>query len=200
MRDEAAEYYRLKTDAVDALVNADVSNSPVVSAAELRKYKSQSRWRLSPAVKAILIKFWFAAALCFFFMWGTQLLDVLDTLFVLTVGGGLVTDLLTNNALRFVAAGPGSNDKFMMYPGKRKFVTLPLNILHSGIVVWLTYSAYNIINVYAQTLFSMPEDSYFLGVEPLGFGLIYTALDLIIIGMKRLLCSIINDAKLANKN
>ena len=60
----AAEYYRLKTKAVDDLVGANVSNSPPVSEKELRKYR-KTRWlHLSAGVKAFLIKWWFVGAVC----------------------------------------------------------------------------------------------------------------------------------------
>ena len=51
-----SEYYRLNTQAVDDLVTADESNSPQVSAAELRKYRSGPRVSLADWAKALLIK------------------------------------------------------------------------------------------------------------------------------------------------
>ena len=66
----AADYYKLNIKAVDDLITADVTNSPKVSEAELRKYRSGPKVRLSDTVKALLIKFWFSGAACFFFMWG----------------------------------------------------------------------------------------------------------------------------------
>ena len=181
---DTAEYYKLNTRAVDELVNADASNSPPVSEAELKKYTSRGRFHLSLGTKAVLVKLWFAAATCFFLMFGTALTDALDLLFVLAVGSGFITDLLTNNVLRFIASPPGAADRFMMYPMKRRFVTLPLNILHAGVTVWLTYSVYNLLYLWGGSA----------GVEPLGYGIIYTAIDLIIIGIKRLMCAIVHDA------
>ena len=64
-----AEYYRLNTKAVDDLVTADESNSPEVSREELNKYRSGPKIRLRDWVKAFLIKWWFAGAVCFFFLY-----------------------------------------------------------------------------------------------------------------------------------
>ena len=50
--EKLADYYRLKTEAVDDLVNASEENSPEVSAEELRKYTTRHRLRLADWVKA----------------------------------------------------------------------------------------------------------------------------------------------------
>ena len=53
---DASEYYRLKTKAVEDLVNADESNSPVVSEAELNKYRGRLRKKLPQWLKVSLMK------------------------------------------------------------------------------------------------------------------------------------------------
>ena len=65
-----ADYYKLNVKAVEDLVGANAENSPKVSEAELRKYRSGPKIKLADWVKAVLIKFWFAGAVCFFFLWG----------------------------------------------------------------------------------------------------------------------------------
>ena len=65
-----ADYYKLHTEAINDLVNASPENSPEVSEAELRKYRSRQGIRLSDAAKALLLKGWFNGACCFFFFWG----------------------------------------------------------------------------------------------------------------------------------
>ena len=67
---DAAEYYKLNTKAVEDLVTADKNNSPQVSEAELRKYRSGLKIQLKDWVKVTLIKWWFAGAVCCFFFWG----------------------------------------------------------------------------------------------------------------------------------
>lgn len=189
------EYYRLHTDAVDRLINTNESNSNDVTRAELRKYRSHSKFKLSMTVKALFIKFWFPAAICFFFMWGLPELNIVDLLLVLALAGGTVTELLSNNVLRFIEVIPGENSKWMMYSSRKHLLTMPLNVLHTGIIVWLVYCTYNLVNSVAVTKMSLPEGSVFMGVEPIGFGLIFMAYDLMLIGCKNLLKRIIDDAK-----
>ena len=109
-------YYKLKTQAVKDLVEADESNSPEVSEEELNKYRSGPKIKLADGVKILILKFWFAGAVCFFFIWGLSgyMADMLDTLFVTGIAMGIVTDILTNNAIRFFEATPGSNDRYIM--------------------------------------------------------------------------------------
>ena len=194
-----SEYYRLNTKAVDELVNANVNNSPKVSQKEIDKYRHGKHFHIPGTLKCLFIKFWFPAAICFFFMWGLGSLDVLDTLVILSLAGGVVCDLLTNNALRFIAPSSGAYDKWMMYP-RRRFVSLPLNILHSALVTVLVYNLYNLINTFAIRHLGAAEDAVTLGVEPILFGLFYLGFDLIIIMIKRIFASIVRDAEAKVKN
>ena len=79
-----ANYYKLKTKAVKDLVEADESNSPEVSEEELNKYRSGPKLNVADWVKLLLLKWWFAGAVCFFFIWGLSgyMSNMLDTLFV----------------------------------------------------------------------------------------------------------------------
>ena len=136
-RRAAADYYKLNLKAVDDLVTADVSNSPKVPEAELRRYTSGPKVKVADWAKALLIKFWFYGATCFFFLWGlgSYLHSVLDQLVVLGFAMGAVTDLLTNNLFRFYAKTPGANDRWMMFPQKA-FWTLPLNLIYAGLLLF----------------------------------------------------------------
>ncbi len=193
---DAAEYYRLHTRAVEDLVTASEENSPEVSREELRKYTSRGRLRLADWVKLLLIKWWFAAAVCFFFLWGlgTVVPNLLDLMVITAVALGFVTDLLTNNALRFFAQKQGTNDRWMMFP-RKGFVSLPLNVLHSFAVMFLVYTAYNALNGAWIALNGLEADAVPLGVEPIGFGLLCLGADLALIGMKHLLLRIVADAR-----
>jgi len=183
----AADYYKLKTQAVDDLVHADASNSPTVSEEELRKYRAHSGIKLSNWLKVCLIKFWFAGAMCFFFIWGlgTYVSDLLDLLVITGLALGASTDLLTNNVLRFIAETPGGNDRWMMFPQK-KFITLFQNILYSCVVLFLVFSLYNIINMVLIAATGAAADSVPLGVEPILFGLFYMLFDMLLIECKHL--------------
>ncbi|MDO5435408.1 MAG: hypothetical protein Q4G19_03465 [Clostridia bacterium] len=188
-------YYDLKRDAVEDLVTADSGNSPRVSEAELRKYRSGSKKRMPEVLKILFIKFWFAGAICFFFLWGLGMYvsALLDLLVITGLALGFVTDLLTNNVLRFIAKRPGGNDKWMMWP-KKGFVSLPLNILHSCTILFLVYTVYNALNLILIRMSGAAQDAVPLGVEPLLFGILYMACDMLLIGAKRMAAGILRDA------
>ena len=146
-----SEYYRLKTQAVDDLVNASEENSPPVSEAELRAYRSGPRMKVADWVKMLFIKFWFAGAVCFFFIWGLGgfLTNELDLLAVTGMALGVVTDLMTNPVLRFFEKTKGENARWMMVT-RKTYSGLFLNILYGYVVLFLVYTLYNVINLSAS--------------------------------------------------
>ncbi len=190
----AAEYYKLNVQAVEDLVTADETNSPPVSEEELRKYQSGPKLKVADWVKVLLIKAWFAGAVCFFFLWGIgyYLRDQLDQIFVISVAWGMVTDLLTNNLLRFIEKTPGKNDPFMMCP-PRKFISFPLNLLYGVLVIFCVVTTYHGINTLLISL--MGADTMPLGVEPILFGVITTAWDTLFIKMKLTFRRMASEAK-----
>lgn len=194
-----ANYYKLKTKAVQDLVEADESNSPEVSEEELNKYRSGPKVKVSDKAKILIMKFWFAGAVCFFFIWGLSgyMADYLDTLFVTAVAMGIVTDLLTNNAIRFFEPTPGANDRYIMVT-KRGYFSFFLNILYAFVVMFLVYSIYAVINF---TVISITgnADTVPLGVGPIMFGLFYTAVDLLLIKCKHVITDIVQKAVNTNK-
>lgn len=194
--DVPASWYDLKTRAVEDLVTANEENSPPVSPAEIRKYTSGGRLKVADWVKLVLVKWWFAAAVCFFFLWGlgTYVPHMLDLLVITAVASGFVTDLLTNNVLRFVSPTPGANDRWMMYP-KKGFISLPLNLLHAALVLFLVYTAYNALNAGLIAVSGMAADAVPLGVEPILFGLLYLGFDLMLIALKHAAQNMLKDAR-----
>ena len=180
-----ADYYKLNTKAIDDLINADKSNSPEVSKEELKKYGGKQRRSVSQWLKAVFIKFWFAGVICYFFLWGlgTYIQTSLDLWLVTAVALGFVTDLMTNPILRFVERNEGDNARWMMFPQKKKFITLPLNVIYSCALMALCVFTYSLIN-----------RAVYVGVEPLGFGLVITAWDIILIKCKHLMRKIVSDA------
>lgn len=193
---DAAEYYRLNTKAVDDLVTADKSNSPQVSEAELRKYRSGLKIRLRDWVKVTLIKWWFAGAVCFFFFWGLGMMipSLENQLIILGIGLGLVTDLLVNSIFRYYAKTPGANDRWMMVP--RKGVQgLALNLLYAFVLVGLVVTSYNVINRIALSFVQAEEGTVPVGVEPILFGALTTGWDMLLLGCKRLAGRMVDDAK-----
>jgi hypothetical protein len=186
------EYYKLHTKAIQDLAEADESNSPEVSEQELRKYRSGPKLKVADWVKLLLVKFWFAGSVCFFFLWGLggYLADLLDTLLVTGIALGIVTDLLTNNALRFLETTKGASDRWIMVT-KRGYASFPLNILYAFIVLFLVYSLYNIINIVIISI-TGAVDTVALGVEPILFGLFYLGFDLLLIRCKHLILNAVH--------
>ena len=191
----ASDYYRLKTKAVDDLVNASVENTPVYSEEELTRYSSRRKLKLGGTAKALLMKFWFNGAVCFFIFWGlgTYIGDSLDMLVLIAVVMGMVTDLLVNSIFRYYEAYEGENDIWMMFP-KRKLSNLFLNIPYAGLVLFFVYSFYNIVNreIIAVT---GAENTVPFGVEPIMFGLIYLGFDMLFISIKNIVKKAISEAR-----
>ena len=193
----AADYYKLKRKAVEDLVSADVTNSPKVSAEEIAKYSGRSakKFQIPAWLKILFVKFWFHAAVCFFFVWGLggYLGSLLDQLFVIGIAIGLVTDLLINNVLRFMAVTEGANDGWMLFP-KKKYLSFLLNVLYGFVIMFFVYTLYNAVNLAAMAI-TGKQDVLFLTVEPIVFGLFCLGIDLMFLGMKKLFFRILEDAK-----
>ncbi len=186
------EYYKLNTDAVDKLVNAEKNASKLPPLKDpAKQYRSDFLDRIPAPVKALFIKWWFNGAVCYFILWEYDIniyaRDFLDLFVILTIVLGMVNDLLVNNALRFIATLPGENDRWMMFP-KKKFWTFFANILYSFVVLYCVVWGYGIINV---TVISEIMN----GVEPILFGIIYVLFDVLFISMKNLFKTILRDAK-----
>ena len=192
--EKQADYYRLKTQAVDDLITANEDNSPPVSEEELRAYRSGPKMKVADWVKMLFIKGWFAGAVCFFFIWGLGGLlgNELDILFVTGMALGVVTDLMTNPILRFFEKTPGENARWMMVT-RKSFSGLFLNVLYGYVVLFLVYTLYNVINLAASRL-TGAADAVVLGVEPILFGVFCLGFDLLLIQGKHMLSRIFRDA------
>ena len=190
-----ADYYKLKTQAIEDLVTADESNSPEVSPEELRRYQSGPKLKIADWVKLLFVKAWFPGSVCFFFIWGLggMVADQLDLLFITGIALGVVTEMLTNNVLRFLEKKPGANDRYMMFPQKG-YITFPLNILYAFVLLFLVYTLYNIINMVIIQLTGV-VDKVPLGVEPILFGIFYLCFDMILIQGKHLILDIVKGGR-----
>ena len=196
----SADYYKLKTDAVERLVNADKKTYDKTKGDPGKQYRSKGFLDKIPSwIKALFIKFWFNGSVCFFIFWGLGMYvtDMLDMIFVLAIVMGMVTDILVNNAFRFLATYEGQNDKWMMFP-KKKYWTFVANILYAFPVLVGVIWFYNIFNVVLNNI-KGTEGEMFLGVEPIVFGLVYMAIDMLFITMKNTMIQIISDAKQKNQ-
>lgn len=190
----AEKNYELKSEAVDALLNADTDEIPEFSEEELKKYRSKSGFHIPDTLKVLFIKAWFAGAVCYFLIFGlgTYLSSLLDMLFIVGIVMGMVTDLLVNNAIRFIAPTQGEFDKWLMFP-KKGMVSFFLNIAYSFLIMFLVYELYIVLNLAIAAL-TGDASAVGLGVEPILFGVFWMGFDVLFLGMKRLIKNIFADA------
>lgn len=193
------DYYKLKTEAVEDLATADETNSPEVSKAELERYGGGRGGSIPNALKVYFIKFWFPAAVCYFFLIGLGMFvpSFLDLMFITVIALGIVTDILTNNALRFFASTPGAHDRYMMFP-KKRYMTFFWNILYAAVLMAMVIAIYNVLNIVVIAIFHLPQNSVPVGVEPILFGIFYVLCDSLLIWLKHLVAKRFAQAK--NKN
>ena len=188
--------YELKSDAVDKLLKAEKGEVPEFSQEELKKYRSKGGIKLPQPVKVILLKAWFAGAVCYFILWGLgmYIYSLIDMLFMMGIVLGMVTDLLTNNVIRFIEATPGENNKWLMFPNQKGMVSFFLNLVYALVLVACVYFLYSGINLMIVAIIGN-ADTVPLGVEPVLYGVFYMGFDLLFVGCKNLLKQIISDAQ-----
>lgn len=193
------DYYKLKTDAVNRLVNAEKKTYPKSKTDPGKQYRSSALSKIPNWIKVLFVKFWFSGAVCFFIFWGLGLYvtDMLDMIVVMAIVLGMVTDILVNNALRFSESYEGQNSKWMMFP-KKKYFTFFANIIYSFVLLGCVIYFYEAVNIFINNA-SGTEGKIYLGVEPILFGLSYMAFDLVFIGIKNTLISIVKDAMKKNE-
>ena len=185
-------YYRLKTDAVDRLLNAE--NAPKVSDEEIEKYISKHKRKIPSWLKVIFIKFWFSGAVCYFVMWGLGLMiSGLDLMAALAIVLGLVNDLLINNALRHFEPFSGAYDKWIMFPIK-KFWTVFLNVVYAVILLFFIVQTYNVVNTLLVGSVETAE-TVAVGVEPILFGLLFMGYDMMFLVLRNTLKKVFGDAQ-----
>lgn len=182
--------YSLKSDAVNRLANADKLEIPpeMRSKDPGKQFRSGFLDKIPPVVKSLFIKFWFYGAVCFFIFWGLSITDSLDALVIMSVVLGVVSDIFIDNILRFIETVPGENAKWMMFP-KKRYWTFIANIIYAFPVFFCVRCIYLVINTLGTPI------GFYLGVEPIMFGIFYVCVDLIFVSMKNLFVTIVNDAK-----
>ena len=188
--EQLRNYYDLKTDAIERLVNA--KNAPVVSEQEIRKYKGGWKRTIPTWVKILFVKFWFGGAICYFLIWGLGGLNILDQFIIISIGLGVCTDLMVNHLLRFLEPEKGDYDKWMMVT-VRKFWSIFLNVLYAGVVFFFIYQTYVVVNT---MIFVTPETAPgMVGVEPIIFGLLFMGYDMLFIFIKNMVVKAFRDAE-----
>lgn len=191
--DAASEIYKLKTQAVDDLVHADAENSPPVSRAELERYGGRKKGGIPNWLKVCFVKFWFPGSVYFFIVMGLGLWDPLDQIVILGIVMGMVTDLLTNNVLRFMAETDGGNNGWIMF-AKKRYLTFFFNIFYAMLLCLMVLLVYAGVDWIVNLLHGTRGEEYLMG-EPIGYGLFYMLCDLALVGLKNLCVKLIHTAK-----
>lgn len=194
-RKSDSKNYELKSDAVEKLLKAEAGDVPEFSQEELKKYRSKGGIKLSNTVKVLLLKAWFPGAVCYFILWGLGMYvySLIDMLFIMGIVLGLVTDLLTNNVIRFIETTPGENNKWLMFPQKG-MTSFFLNLIYALVLVVCVYFLYSFLNLTIVRILGNP-DTVPLGVEPVLYGVFCMALDVLFVGCKNLSKQILADAR-----
>lgn len=210
------DYYDLKKDSIDELVSALKGDSqedrkPITTniaeitgekekeggskkSKEFDPYKRDKLQFLPTWLKAIFIKWWFAGAVCFFIMWGTGLKDE-DAILVVGVVWGVVVDLMVNTVFRLMESDKKEYNNYMMFPFPLKaFWTFFTNIIYYIVVAVIVNFCYlgtnELINLIKGT-----TGKYYVGVEPLLFGVFCTVADMAFIGIKDLIVYLVKRKK-----
>ena len=196
---QTQDYYKLKTGAVDRLVNAEKKAYPKTKVDPGKQFRSSALSNIPNWIKVLFVKFWFNGAVCFFIFWGLGLYvtNMLDMIVVLAIVLGMVTDILVNNALRFSESYEGQNSKWMMFP-KKRYWTFFANIIYAFVILMCVIWFYNVINTIGNSI-AGTTDKIFIGVEPILFGISYMLFDLGFVGIKNTFISIVSDARKKNE-
>ena len=189
-----SDYYSLKADAVERLVNASEETAPDVSDEEIAKVSGKKKFHIPNLIKVLLIKYWFFGAVCFFFYLGLGMYvpGFYEMMLIMMIAGGVVTDLLTNKLIRFIEPYEGANDRYL-FVRSRKYRSFVLNILYSVVIVYIIYYIYNLINLAVLTFAG--EDAKLLAVGPILYGAFGLAADMLFVGARNLLGRIVKDAR-----
>ena len=187
----AAEYYQLKTDAVNQLVNANVTNTEEIPEKELKKYRRKSLLNMPEGLKYFLLKAWFAGVICWFFLIGLGSYGIasLDMIVIMGIVTGLIWDLPVNIYIR-LKAEEKDYGRWMMFP-KTGVGAGICNALYGLVLVGLVAGTYAVIN---RILYAAGSEQA-LSVGPILFGLLTAGWDWILLRFKTLGRNILSDAR-----
>lgn len=162
--------------------------------AEFDPYKRDKLSALPAWLKAIFIKWWFAGAVCFFFIWGIGL-DSLDSVWVSGLVLGLVTDMFVNPIFRYIESDKKEYNSYMMFPFPfKQFWTFFANAIYYVVVMFGVFGCYFGINAWVNSLSGTTLKNY-LGVEPLLYGTFAVIVDMIFIGIKDLIVFLVKKGR-----
>ena len=213
IRETAIEnYYDLKTDKIDELVAILQGDTPEgenptsdieeitgekieSNSARKRNFDPYRRDKLSAIpvwLKALLIKWWFAGAVCYFVNMGLGIYipSALDLLILDGLLCGLIADVVVNPIFRMLESDKKEYNPYIMFPFPvKQFWTLFANMLYYTVV----FAGVNLCYLGINELIT------FTAVEPLLFGVFAVAVDMVFIGIKDLVVFLVKRAKRKEK-
>ncbi|MDD4244169.1 MAG: hypothetical protein PHG08_07680 [Bacilli bacterium] len=203
-QEDVTNYYNLKLDAVDQLVDAfseeeNQKGKKVNIAKEYQNaYKPDKLAQIPTWIKALFVKYWVAGAICYFGYMGLHYYfpGVLDIVVIVGVITGIVTDLLVNTAFRYFQSGDQEYNKFMLIPvSGKKIWPLICNIIYGIMVALVIWVLYILINHLIASMKGLPLGTPTIGVEPLLYGLLFIIVDMFFIMIKNFFVSIFTKNK-----
>lgn len=213
-------YYDLKTDKIDELVaalkgeddEADSSidysinfNTGVYDPKNIKKNGKEKQFdpyerdflaKIPVWLKALFVKWWFAGAVCYFFVWGINLGAPLDAIVLTGAVLGIVVDILVNPLFRYMETDRREYNAYMMFPFPfKQFWTFFTNIIYYVVVlIVMYYCFYFFVN---DVIFNGGQ---MLTVEPLLFGVFCVIIDMIFIGIKNGIVALIKHGRSKKEN
>lgn len=200
-KDEIKNYYELKSEAVEELVDA-LKQDPKAEVDAPKPpqdpYKIDRLAKIPIWLKALFAKYWVAGAICYFGFWGLGLSikDQLDTVVFVGFLTGIITDLFVNSAFLYFESDKKEFHKYMMLPiATKKLWSMLVNVFYGILVTLIVSQIYIWINIFAAKAKGLPEGTITLGVEPLLYGLFFLVVDMFFISIKNLIVLIIKNKK-----
>ena len=216
-------YYDLKVDKVDELVAALTeeepvfdeevdyginSNTGVYDPKNLKRsgkekqfdpYKTDFLGRVPTWIKALFVKFWFSGMVCFFILWGIGIQDE-DAILLVGIVLGIVVDVLVNPLFRYMESDRKEYNEYMMFPFPFKAIwTFFANLFYYIVVMLCVNLCYFGLNQLIN-LIKATEEMYYLGVEPLLFGIICVIVDMVFIGIKDGIVALVRHTRKKKEN
>ncbi len=166
---------------------------------EFDPYKVDRFSRIPAWIKAIFIKFWFAGMVCYFVMMGLKIGNDLDRLVLVGAVLGVVVDVLVNPLFRYMESDRREYNAYMMFPFPfRAFWTFFTNLIYYIFVLVCVNFCYLGLNELLNLIKGTTEVIH-LGVEPLLFGVITVACDMLFIGIKNVVVMLVKKYKKSDK-
>lgn len=148
---------------------------------EIKKYDKGFLNKVPYSIKAILIKYWFYGAVCFFSLMGFIGISGENAALVGGLIAGALFDIACYNILEMMDQDNNKAKYYMMYKSK-KIYSVFINVVYQ-VAVFLI--AMVIISSIVST-YKDPVNNWFLQ-EPLSIALVLTAIDAIFLLIKNLL-------------